>query len=453
MGDPGEALLPACGPDELVLSQPAAAAVAALKPRLRVSAVFVRSGGVQHEVAVPVAESEESDSIALSATAEADDGEKIEPGCEHHAPDAESSQGATEPAFNAETLSLASPSPEFESGTLCLAAAEDDPPFDAPEESDFLPAPEDAANEARLPPVVEATPEREPEPISVKSPPPAAPIVYAPDRHIYLAMARGAALDEERRVRDGAAIRRNIGASVSVGLALPLLLGGMFALNNSRADLGPASAPAATQPAALAQEIAVAPSQAQAPPAPVKDYEHALQMLASDQAASALAPLLRAAESGYALAQYRLAKLYEHGEGVPSDLALARQWTERAASSGNVHAMHDLGVYLAEGDGAARDETAAFRWFQQAAEFGIPDSQFNLGVLYQQGRGVSANAAEALYWFLVASRQRDVNAFDRALEIAVQLPRTQVSQVQARARAFRPRSPDLAANEATDAPA
>jgi localization factor PodJL len=175
-------------------------------------------------------------------------------------------------------------------------------------------------------------------------------------------------------------------------------------------------------------------------------YELALQRISAGRTQEGVTMLRRAADRGFAMAQYRLAKLYERGEGVPTDLAIARQWTERAAGAGNRRAMHDLGVYFARGEGAPLDEAAAFRWFRQAAELGVADSQYNLGVLYQQGRGVNAAASEALFWFLVAARQGDQDAGARATALEATLPQNQVEQARARAQAFRPRAASAVAN-------
>lgn len=175
-------------------------------------------------------------------------------------------------------------------------------------------------------------------------------------------------------------------------------------------------------------------------------YELGLQRLAARQTQAGVALLRRAADRGFAMAQYRLAKIYERGEGVQADLTVARQWTERAAASGNRRAMHDLGVFFARGEGAPLDEAAAFRWFRQAAELGVADSQYNLGVLYQQGRGVNASASEALFWFLVAARQGDQDAGARATALESQLQPNQVEQARARAQAFRPRAASAVAN-------
>lgn len=206
-----------------------------------------------------------------------------------------------------------------------------------------------------------------------------------------------------------------------------------------------------TQNRAIPAQAAEAPVEAPAPIAPVDDrparYESALQTLGAGDVDQGIGALRRVAEDGYAPAQYRLAKLYERGEGAPADLIAARDWTERAAGAGHVRAMHDLGVYFSSGEGGPQDHAAAFRWFRQAAEFGVADSQFNLGVLYQQGRGVSANAAEALFWFTLAAREGNPEAAARATAIEPDVSPMYVEQARARAAAFRPRAPNPASNE------
>ncbi len=210
-----------------------------------------------------------------------------------------------------------------------------------------------------------------------------------------------------------------------------------------------AASPAQAQPAVVAGPLparSVSLDQAAQSGDMVAQYELALQRISAGRTADGLGLLRRAADRGLAMAQYRLAKLYERGEGVPADLALARQWTERAAAAGNRRAMHDLGVYFARGEGAQLDEAAAFRWFRQAAELGVADSQYNLGVLYQQGRGVNSSAAEAMFWFLVAARQGDEDAAARAASLEPTLQANQVEQARARAAAFRPRASSAIAN-------
>ncbi|MBL8544722.1 MAG: SEL1-like repeat protein [Hyphomonadaceae bacterium] len=223
---------------------------------------------------------------------------------------------------------------------------------------------------------------------------------------------------------------------------------------NAPAETPVAGATAPTAAAATQQAVVAAPlaprnvslEQAAQGGDLTAQYELGLQRIAAGRTQDGVALLRRSADRGFAMAQYRLAKVYERGEGVPADLAVARQWTERAAAAGNRRAMHDLGVYFARGEGAPLDEAAAFRWFRQAAELGVADSQYNLGVLYQQGRGVNASPGEALFWFMVAARQGDEDAGARAAALEAQLSPTQVQQARSRAQAFRPRAASAVAN-------
>lgn len=126
---------------------------------------------------------------------------------------------------------------------------------------------------------------------------------------------------------------------------------------------------------------------------------------------SGVATLKRAANLGYAPAQFYLAKLYENGEGgLRKDAAEARRWTERAAQGGDRKAMHNLGLYFFEGQGGPKNTTTAAQWFRKAADLGLSDSQYNLGRLYEEGYGVSQNAAEAYKWYLIAARAGDAEA-------------------------------------------
>ncbi|MEM8921097.1 MAG: hypothetical protein AAGB25_06995, partial [Pseudomonadota bacterium] len=97
-------------------------------------------------------------------------------------------------------------------------------------------------------------------------------------------------------------------------------------------------------------------------------YELAVRDLDAGEKARGAEALKRAAGRGLTIAQYRLAKLYERGEGVPRSVAESRKWTEQAASAGNVKAMHDLAVFYAEGDGGPQSYVAAAEWFRRAAE-------------------------------------------------------------------------------------
>lgn len=179
---------------------------------------------------------------------------------------------------------------------------------------------------------------------------------------------------------------------------------------------------------------------------PVAMYDTAVSLLPTTERARAIALLKEAAAKGLTMAQFRLAKVYENGEGVPRDLSAARSFTEAAAIGGNVKAMHDLAVYFSEGDVGPQSYAAAAQWFREAAELGLVDSQFNLAVLYEQGLGVSLDPVEAAFWFDVSGRAGDPDGVRRARALLSQLSPAEAETVARRARAFTPQRPDAAAN-------
>ena len=259
--------------------------------------------------------------------------------------------------------------------------------------------------------------------------------------HAYLQRARSAA-QAQAEMLAATKPRLQVKRSALVTLAasiLALVGAGALISGNQHAEPGPEEA----------QASEASPSAAPGADAAALHYASALRFIDAGEMSRGVGELRASANAGFPVAQYRLAKLYERGEGVPRDLSQARNWAERAAHAGNCRAMHDAGVFSARGDGGAVDTAAAFRWFRAAADCGVADSQYNLGILYRQGRGVSADPREALFWFLVAAHNaahEDVSAFDQALDITAELPTDDVEAARSRARAFHARSPDPAAN-------
>lgn len=149
--------------------------------------------------------------------------------------------------------------------------------------------------------------------------------------------------------------------------------------------------------------------------------------------------LRRAANLGYAPAQFYLAKLYENGEaGLKKDIPEARRWTERAAQAGDRKAMHNLGLYYFEGAGGAKNSTTAAQWFRRAADLGLADSQYNLARLYEEGLGVGQNGAEAYKWYLIAARNGDAESQKSAARIKSSLSAEAQTAAQRSASGFRP---------------
>ena len=151
--------------------------------------------------------------------------------------------------------------------------------------------------------------------------------------------------------------------------------------------------------------------------------------------------LQKAANLGYAPAQFYLAKLYEDGQaGLPKDLVEARRWTQRAAEGGDRKAMHNLALYYFEGVGGPKNLTNSSEWFRRASDLGLVDSQYNLARLYEEGFGVAQNPAEAYKWYLIASRAGDGESRMSALRIKSQLSAEAQAAAERAAQGFQPQN-------------
>ena len=131
-----------------------------------------------------------------------------------------------------------------------------------------------------------------------------------------------------------------------------------------------------------------------------------------------------AAESGLAVAQYRMGNYAATGEAgtrdekaalewfkkaaeqkhLPSMLAAARMMDAKAATAlvksaadlGYAPAMNDYGVRLLKGVGVEKDEKAAATWIKKAAATGLPAAVLNVGLLEKETAGkAAADAAKA----------------------------------------------------------
>ena len=118
----------------------------------------------------------------------------------------------------------------------------------------------------------------------------------------------------------------------------------------------------------------------------------------------------KAAEQGYAEAQYQLGRLYAHGNGGPQDYVAAANWFRKAADQGNAWAQCYLGTMYTHGDGVPQDQVAAVGWLKKAAEQGNVLAQRNLGLHYLRGEGVPPDALTAISWFRKAADQGDADA-------------------------------------------
>src|SRR5438445_6622185 len=119
---------------------------------------------------------------------------------------------------------------------------------------------------------------------------------------------------------------------------------------------------------------------------PAAALGRAIRLIEQDGFAAAFPLLSRAAKAGIPDAEYRVARCYLEGAGVPPSRTEGARWLERAATHGYVEAQALLGALcvhgLANGEinradrlfAAAEphepDFTTALKWAQQAAAAG-----------------------------------------------------------------------------------
>ncbi|MGC8535368.1 MAG: TetR family transcriptional regulator [Rhizomicrobium sp.] len=160
--------------------------------------------------------------------------------------------------------------------------------------------------------------------------------------------------------------------------------------------------------------------------------------------------LRQAALQNQPVADYWLGTLYERGQGLPQNRALAQQWYAKAAAAGNAKAMYRLGVGYAEGWGGTPDLTSAAKWFAAAAQYGVVDAQFNLAVLYERGSGVALSLKNAFMWYSIAAAQGDAQSKARLDMLAAHMSSADVAAAQAAASTFKALQPPTAANVVPD---
>ncbi len=113
----------------------------------------------------------------------------------------------------------------------------------------------------------------------------------------------------------------------------------------------------------------------------------------------------KAADQGYKFAQFFLGSAYSEGEGVPVNKEEAVIWYKKSAIQGFDMAQYVLGCAYYDGDGVPIDKEEGAKWHKKAADQGFDGSQYYLGWAYENGEGVPENHEEALKWYKLAAEQ------------------------------------------------
>lgn len=118
----------------------------------------------------------------------------------------------------------------------------------------------------------------------------------------------------------------------------------------------------------------------------------------------------KAAEQGFARAQYDLGLMYEFGRGVERSYEKAVEWVLKAAEQGLVDAQYILGGMYINGAGVEQSYEKAAEWVLKAAEQGLADAQYDLGAMYYYGNGVEQSDEKAVEWYQKAAEQGNARA-------------------------------------------
>lgn len=101
--------------------------------------------------------------------------------------------------------------------------------------------------------------------------------------------------------------------------------------------------------------------------------------------------------------------------------AEALKWYKKAAEQGYAEAQFKLGAMYRDGYGVAQDYLDTVKWFTLAAEQGHVVAQYCLGYMYRHGYGVDKSLPEALKWYKKASEQGDKESARWAKKIEKEL--------------------------------
>ena len=120
--------------------------------------------------------------------------------------------------------------------------------------------------------------------------------------------------------------------------------------------------------------------------------------------------ITKAANQGYAPAEYELGRIYLYGRGIAVDYAQALNWERKAAEQGDPRAQRDLAFMYERGFGVTADPAQAAEWNRKAAMQGNAEAQLHLAKGLDEGVGVSKDREEAGKWYAKAARQEQPGA-------------------------------------------
>ena len=120
--------------------------------------------------------------------------------------------------------------------------------------------------------------------------------------------------------------------------------------------------------------------------------------------------LVKKADAGHTLSQYRLGVAFREGEDLPQDFYLAVKWFRKAAEKSNADAQYELAMMQLSGQTTHVSIKEAFKWLLAAASKGHVEAMYRLGFTYANDPKVETNEIEAAKWYKLAAKQGHAKA-------------------------------------------
>jgi uncharacterized protein len=138
----------------------------------------------------------------------------------------------------------------------------------------------------------------------------------------------------------------------------------------------------------------------------------------------------KAADQGYAEAQWHLGVAYHGGEGVLKDHKEAVKWYRKAADQGHAWGQAFLGEMYMNGQGVLKDDKEAVKWYRKAADQGLELAQGNLGVMYEYGQGVLMDYVTAYAWYSLGAFNGNKMGQENRDKLAEKMTPEQIAKAQ-----------------------
>jgi hypothetical protein len=128
-------------------------------------------------------------------------------------------------------------------------------------------------------------------------------------------------------------------------------------------------------------------------------YRDGLTAFAGGDYGKALALLTPLADRGNLKAMTIVGGIYVGGFGVEKDCAKGEPLVMRAAQAGYARAQYDMGRFTGTGWCGPINPKESFAWYLKAAKQRDPDAAFSVGLAYAEGSATPIDVGEAYCWF------------------------------------------------------